>query len=95
MKLFTYLAAGRPILAPAAPDTAELLKHEDTAFLVAPDEPAAAAAGLDRLLGEPALAERIGEGARRLSDRLTWDVRAEKIGQFLQQRLEARRGRTP
>ena len=39
IKLFTYLAAGRPILAPDAPDTRELLTHEQTALLVEPDGP--------------------------------------------------------
>ena len=34
IKLFAYLAAGRPILAPAAPDTAELLEHGANAWLV-------------------------------------------------------------
>ena len=87
MKLFAYLAAGRPILAPDSPDTAELLKHEETAFLVPPGRPEAAAAALARLLGEPALAERLGANARGLSARLSWDCRAEKISLFLEQRL--------
>ena len=50
MKLFAYLAAGRPILAPASPDTAELLKDQENALLVPPERPKAAAAALDRLL---------------------------------------------
>ena len=58
MKTFAYLAAGRPILAPIAPDTAELLRDGETALLVPPDQPEAAAAGLDRLLGDAALAAR-------------------------------------
>jgi len=89
MKLFAYLAAGRPILAPASPDTAELLEHEQTALLVAPDRPEAAAAGLDRLLREPGLARRLSTSARALSAGLTWDKRAERIAAFLQERLLA------
>lgn len=89
LKLFLYLAAGRPILAPASPDTAELLTHEETALLVPPGAPALAAAALDRLLGEPGLADRIGAEARRLSGRLSWDSRAERIDHFLRRRLEA------
>ncbi len=86
MKLFAYLAAGRAILAPRAPDTAELLGHEETALLVPPDRPEEAAAALDRLLNDPGLAERIGANARRLSAGLTWDARAERIAGFLQRR---------
>jgi glycosyltransferase involved in cell wall biosynthesis len=91
MKLFAYLAAARPILAPVAPDTAELLVHDESAWLVPPDDPAAAAVGLDRLLGDPALRQRLGEAAARLSAGLTWDKRAERISAFLERRLAAQR----
>jgi glycosyltransferase involved in cell wall biosynthesis len=87
LKLFGYLAAGRPILAPDSPDTAELLKHEETALLVEPDRPAAAAAALDRLLRDRGLAERLGAQARALAGGLGWDDRAGKISAFLQARL--------
>ena len=89
MKLFAYLAAGRPILAPVSPDTAELLRHEETALLVPAEQPQASAAALDRLLRDVALAERLGTGARRLSAGLSWDSRAEKISAFLEARLRA------
>ena len=87
MKLFAYLAADRPILAPASPDTAELLMNEENALLVAPERPEAAAAALDRLLAEPGLATRLGARAQLLSKDLTWDRRAEKISAFLEARL--------
>ena len=87
MKLFSYLAAGRPILAPASPDTAELLRDGENALLVAPDRPEVAAAALDRLLNEPGLADRLGGAGRRLSSEFTWDRRAERISAFLAARL--------
>jgi glycosyltransferase involved in cell wall biosynthesis len=87
MKLFSYLAAGRPILAPAAPDTAELLRDGDTACLVPPDRPEAAARALDRLLGDPKLAETLAANAARLASGLSWDDRAAKIKAFLDRRL--------
>jgi len=93
LKLFSYLAAGRPILAPAAPDTAELLVDGENALLVPPGEPEAAAQALDRILGDTALADRLGAGARALARELTWDRRAEKIHAFLEERLATlRRG---
>jgi glycosyltransferase involved in cell wall biosynthesis len=88
LKLFAYLAAGRPILAPAAPDTAELLTDGENALLVPPGDPEAAAAALDRLR-EPALAARLGAAAYARSGELTWDRRAEKIEAFLARRLNA------
>lgn len=89
LKTFAYLAAGRPILAPDSPDTRELLKDGETAMIVPPDQPRAAAAALDRLLGEPALAARLGANARLLSEGLTWDRRAERIESFIEARLRA------
>jgi glycosyltransferase involved in cell wall biosynthesis len=89
MKTFAYLAAGRAILAPRSPDTAELLRDGDTAFLVAPDDPDAAAAALARLAAEPALRARLGDNAARLAEGLTWDARAARIASFLEERLAA------
>jgi glycosyltransferase involved in cell wall biosynthesis len=89
LKLFAYLAAGRPILAPHAPDTAELLADGANALLVPPGAPDAAAAALDRLR-DPALAARLGAAARAQAADLTWDSRAEKIATFLEARLSAR-----
>ena len=91
LKLFSYLAAGRPILAPIAPDTAELLGDGDNALLVPPGDPQAAAAALDRLR-DPALAARLGANAYARSAELTWDARAEKIHAFLEERLGFRAG---
>jgi glycosyltransferase involved in cell wall biosynthesis len=87
LKLFSYLAAGRPILAPAAPDTAELLRDGENALLVPPGVPALAAQALDRLLGDPALAARLAARALAQAKELTWDRRAEKIEAFLEARL--------
>jgi glycosyltransferase involved in cell wall biosynthesis len=87
LKTFLYLAAGRPILAPAAPDTAEILSDGVNALLVPPDRPQAAAAALDRLLADPALAARLSEEGERTAATLSWDSRAERIAAFLSDRL--------
>jgi glycosyltransferase involved in cell wall biosynthesis len=89
MKTFLYLAAGRAILAPRSPDTAELLRDGATAWLVPPDEPDAAAAALGGLAADPALRARLGENAARLADGLSWDARAERVVAFLDERLAA------
>lgn len=90
LKLFSYLAAGRPILAPEAPDTAELLSDGENALLVPPERPDLAASALDRILAEPELADRLSRNALAHSEDLTWDRRAEKIALFLEARLSAR-----
>jgi glycosyltransferase involved in cell wall biosynthesis len=89
LKTFAYLAAGRPILAPRSPDTAELLRDDETALLVTPDDAEAAAEGLARLAADPALRARLGANAARLADGLSWNARAVRIAAFLEERLDA------
>ena len=93
MKTFAYLAAGRPILAPRAPDTAELLRHDDNAWLVPPDDPAAAAAALALLARDDELAGRLGRAAACVAEKLSWGNRGARIADFLERRLTEVRGR--
>jgi glycosyltransferase involved in cell wall biosynthesis len=93
MKTFLYLAAGRAILAPRSPDTAELLRDAETAWLVPPDEPEAAASALGALAADPALRARLGKNAALLAEGLSWDARAERVLAFLDERLAL--SRTP
>ncbi|MDB4990056.1 MAG: hypothetical protein JWN04_5234 [Myxococcaceae bacterium] len=89
MKLFQYLAAGRPIVAPRTPDLVELLKDGENACLVEPGDVDAAARALSRLLDDPAQQARLAQGALDSSRELTWDARAQKILRFLEVRLAA------
>jgi glycosyltransferase involved in cell wall biosynthesis len=86
MKLFLYLAAGRPIVAPDLPDMRELLEHDRNALLVPAGDDDAAVNALSRVFGEPGLAERLSEAARQTSRGLTWDARAARILSFLERR---------
>ncbi|HWO09047.1 MAG TPA: glycosyltransferase [Polyangiaceae bacterium] len=86
MKLFLYLAAGRPIIAPDLPDMRELLEHEGNALLVPPGDDDAAVRALERILGEPGLADRLSAAARQAARGLTWDARASRILAFLERR---------
>jgi glycosyltransferase involved in cell wall biosynthesis len=88
IKLFDYLAAGRPILAPVSPDTSELLVHGKNAFLVPPAQPEASVAALQALFNDSALSSLIADGAIELARGCTWEARAERIEAFLNQRLE-------
>ncbi len=86
MKLFLYLAAGRPIVAPDLPDMREVLTHDGNALLVPPGDTAAAAEAVARIIEEPGLGERLGAEAKKTAAGLTWDARAERILAFLEQR---------
>jgi len=83
IKLFSYLAAGRPILAPATPDVRELLEDERNALLVPPGNAEHAAESLQRVLGDAEVWARLAEGALDTAKGLTWDARAERIHDFI------------
>lgn len=87
MKLFLYLAAARPIVAPDLPDMRELLESEKNALLVPAGDDAAAVRALSRALYEPGLAERLSAAAGQAAAGLTWDARARRILSFLEARL--------
>ena len=91
-----YLAAGRAIFAPRAPDTTELLVHDENACLVTPGDARRAAHALRGLLDDAARQARLAAAARALAESLTWDARAEKLQAFLKRRLAATpRGKSP
>ncbi len=90
MKLFLYLAAGRPIIAPDLPDMREVLSHDHNALLVPPGDEVAAAEAISRVIDQPTLARRLAAAALQTSQGLTWDARAERILAFLEQRRAAR-----
>ena len=86
LKLFLYLAAGRALLAPRAPDTAELLTDDRNAVLVPAGDIGAAVAALRALASDPARTARLASAARNTAEDLTWDARALRIENFLRQR---------
>ena len=67
LKLFEYMAAGRPIVASDLPSIREVLRDGVNALLVPPGDPVAMAAAIARLLGDRALAARLA--ARRAAKR--------------------------
>jgi glycosyltransferase involved in cell wall biosynthesis len=85
MKLFTYLAAGRPILAPRLPDIEEVLTDGQTARLVPPRSVNDAAAALVALLSDAALQDHLSRSARAAAADYTWAERARRLVGFFEQ----------
>ena len=79
LKLFFYMASGRPILAGATPDVQEVLAHRENALLCRPDCVDALVAGITLLANDTALAARLAATAQADSRGFTWDVRARRI----------------
>ncbi len=78
MKLFEYMASGRPILSSDLPAVAEVVRNGETALLVPPGDVAFADA-LRRLYDDPLLRERLGKAAQNEAPRYSWQARAERI----------------
>lgn len=89
MKLFEYMASGRPIVASDLPSTAEVLTDGENALLVPPSDPAALAAAVRRLHDDPALGGRLAAQARQDVQAHAWSARAERILAFIGGRVDA------
>ena len=79
LKLFEYLAAGRPIVASDLHAVREVLRDDDNALLVAPGSSAALAAAVRRLISDPALGRRLAAKAFDDAGYYGWGTRAERI----------------
>ncbi len=83
MKLFDYMAAGRPIVAFDLASTREVVSDGRTARLVEPGNVEALAAGIHDVLDDPALADRMAQAAFEEVANYTWARRAERIEALL------------
>ena len=89
-KIFPYLAAGRPIVAPDLADMRELLHHEENAILVQPDSPKDNALSIDKLLKNSQLQERLSKNASETSASLTWLERGRRFKKWIGERWALR-----
>ena len=64
LKIFEYMAAGLPVVAPAVDRIPRLVAHEREGILYDPAKPDSLAAALVRLADDPALRARLGDAAR-------------------------------
>ncbi len=87
LKLFEYLAAGRPIVASDLPAIREVLHDGVDSLLVPPGDAAALATAIGRLLEDPVLAERLAREASGLAPHYTWERRAERLEALFQEVL--------
>ena len=82
LKVFELMRAGVPIVATDLPSTRELLRHDEDAWLVPPDDAAALAAGLDRLRRDRMLAARLVHEAAARVVAYSWKARARRVLDF-------------
>lgn len=84
LKLFTYMAAGKPIVASDLPSIREVL-DDRSAFFFAPDNARSLAETVSAVLINPLEAEERARAARTSVEKYTWDARARMIYRALQQ----------
>jgi glycosyltransferase involved in cell wall biosynthesis len=79
LKLFEYLGSGRPIVSARLPSISEVLKDDENALLVEPDDLDGWEAALSRLGREEATRARLGRQALKTAALHTWHGRARRI----------------
>jgi glycosyltransferase involved in cell wall biosynthesis len=83
LKLFEYLAAGRPVVAGDVPSLREIVTDAVQARLVQVGDVAAWRAALKELLGDRLMAQRLAAQGRALAESCTWTKRAGPIVETL------------
>lgn len=83
--LLEALAAGTPTLATAVAGTVDVVRHEREGLLVAPNDPEALAAGLERLLGDAELRARLSaQGRARVAEAYDVDLAARRYAEAIE-----------
>jgi len=79
LKLFEYMASGRPIVASDLPSIREVLTDGHNAVLVQPGNPQALTAGIRTIKEDAALGERLARQALDDVKEYTWERRAARL----------------
>jgi len=93
LKLFEYMALGRPIVAPNTPNIEEILTDSVDALLFVNGDNVSFCNAITRLRLNDALRERIGHASRQLilERNLTWDGNAQRVITLAELTIASRR----
>jgi glycosyltransferase involved in cell wall biosynthesis len=96
LKLYEYLACGRPVVAAAVGQVKRVIADGRNGLLVPARDPAAVVDAVARLAGDQALRRRLAEEARRTAERSgSWEARADTLLAALESRGLLAMRRTP
>jgi glycosyltransferase involved in cell wall biosynthesis len=80
MKLFEYMAMGKPTVSPRYSPIAEVIEDGETGLLFTPRDRGDFCRQTERLLREPALAQKIGRQARQVVlEKHTWEANVRSL----------------
>ena len=80
IKLFEYMACGKPVVASNFPEIARVVKEADCGILVDPTDVDEIVDAILYLLEHPEEAKRMGENGRRaVEEKYSWDKMEEKL----------------
>jgi len=86
-KLFEYMAMGKAIVASDLDQIGEVLKHDQTAWMVKPGDAQSLMFGLKALIDDEGRRHRLGESARReVVAKYTWENHTRRIIEKLKER---------
>lgn len=77
--LLEAIHLGRPIVASDAGGIPGVIRHGDNGLLVTPNNPAALARAIDRVLSDPSLSAKLSAGARCDASKYDWNEVADKV----------------
>lgn len=87
LKLFEYLAIGRPLVAADLPSLREVLQDGREALLFIPDDPQSLAQQVIRVAEDRELAQRLSQAGVQQAKNFSWEKRAANIKEFVEHML--------
>jgi glycosyltransferase involved in cell wall biosynthesis len=91
-KLFEYMAAGLPVVAPAVDRIPSLVAHEREGLLYDPSAADSLAGALVRLADDPALRTRLGAAARERAVRdYSWSAHCRALEAKIEAEIKSRK----
>ena len=84
LKLFEYMACGRPVIISDLPPIREVVEDEQTALLVPPGDVGKLADALRRVLADEVLAVQMTRRASEIVSKYSWVQRAESLDDLFQ-----------
>lgn len=89
LKLYEYLAMGRPVVASRIGQTAELLTGSDAAYLLPPGDADALATALAALQADPDRRARMARAAAAEGRKHDWQENAQRVIEFVEKHRKA------